>query len=176
MKIGLTRGRAVLGGATVAVVVAIASVASACVPGGVTNFTKLTISPATGMTGDRLTATANNFERGNWPYMVKVVTGTWDSTSDATKARCGREGLFQTEAKTGDNPNHPLTHPPFTAPFESSGGWDAHDFSQPFVLNAAGLPAGTAYFCAIPGAEPNTSGAQGTEVYVDEGFTVVTLV
>lgn len=172
MTLKFTRSRGVLGGATMAVVLATASVASACIPGGTADLTKFTVSPMTGNTGDLLTATADNFERGNWPYMVKLHAGLYDASTYEKRSRCGTFGVFQVEGKTGDDPNHPLTHPPFTAPFESSGGWNQHDFSVPFVLNAAGIPPGDAHFCAIPGAEPTTSSMQGTQIYFRDGFNV----
>lgn len=125
-----------------------------------------------------MVAAGNDLVRGNWPYMIKLRSGAYPNSgnSDADyeqRSMCGKVGVFQIEAKTADDPSHPPTHPPYGANYDRT----PHDFTQPFVLNAAGMKPGAAYFCAIPGAEPTTSEALGgLTAYFDPTFNVVTLV
>lgn len=168
MKVHSTRGRTVVGGAALAAVLGVASVAAACVPGQghYSDPTRFKVTPTSGGTGTQMTAVGNDLEHGNWPYQIKLINGTY--TTDGTvvtnyDGRCGRDGIYQTSAKTNDAVGHMPVH---NAP------WTDHDFNHPFVLNALGLPAGPAFFCAIPGLEPTTSSNRGTEAYLT-GFTII---
>lgn len=171
MKIQVTRGRSVVGAVVPAVVLGVASVAAACIPGQ-ENTTNFVVTQASGRTGDLMQATGTDMERGNWPYTIKLFPGAYNSSTYDLRSRCGTTGIPQTVAKTSDGTlashldnRDPLYH---TA---TEDGWAEHDFNVTFVLNA-GAYAGPAHFCAIPGAERNSSSVVATIPYFDTTFTV----
>ncbi len=139
MQIRITRGRALLGTATFAVVTAVASVAWACVPSVDVNnnFTVKNGPCSTGSNvstisnGDTLRACGKNIENKDWNYWVKLYIGDhFDQTTNDLRRRCGDLGILQTTAKT-DNV-----------------GWKMNKFDQQFTLNAP--IQGPAHFCALP--------------------------
>ncbi len=167
MKIRSTQGMVVVGGAALAVLLGVASVAWACVPGHISDSNRFNVTPGSAGTGTLMTAVGNDLERGNWPYTIKLTDGALPTNLSTYNGKCGREGRHQTVARTGDTPGHPLYHSN-----TASEPWTDHDFNQLFVLNAAGLPDGPAHFCAIPGQEPTTSAQLGTQAYL-KGFSII---
>lgn len=138
MKIAFGRAGAMLGGGAAALVVGVASVASACVPNVEVNTEFLVKKgscagslAASASVGNTLWACGTGIENRDWTYQVKLYLGDhFDQSTNELRRRCGDLGVFQTEAKTTDV------------------AWNSNTFTKDFKLQAA-LP-GPAHFCALP--------------------------